>query len=100
MCFFVYFAKPHEYKKQHPMHLQTRRKIVIPRSTKLAWTSLVWFFWEGSCTSLPQEDVCAACVFQGHGHLWMIYKDRAEGLFQVDGLLPCDKMDGVGNEDS
>ena len=67
--FFVYFAKPHAYKKQHPMHLHTRRKIVVPRSTKLAWTSLVWFFWEGSCTSLPQEDVCAACVFQGHDHL-------------------------------
>ena len=71
MCFFVYFAKPHAYKKQHPMHLHTRRNIVVPRSTKLAWTSLVWFFWEGSCTSLPQEDVCAACVFQGHGHLYM-----------------------------
>ena len=51
------------------MHLHTRRNIVVPRSTKLAWTSLVWFFWEGSCTSLPHEDVCAACVFQGHGHL-------------------------------
>ena len=24
MCFFVSFAKPHEYKKQHPMHLHAR----------------------------------------------------------------------------